>query len=127
MITVPTFNILLVEDHADTLMAYSKLLRVDGHTVFTADGYQAAIDLVKKERIDLAVCDIALWDGNGCDLLKELQKIQKLKAIAVTGFTLADEVDNYRAAGFDAVLPKPLQLAQITLLISGLQSSSQPN
>ena len=113
-------TILLVEDNLDTLDAYSRLLRMDGHIVHTADGYQAALDVAKHERLDLAVCDIGLWDGDGCALLKELQELQSLKAIAVTGSTLPDEVDDYRAAGFAAVLPKPLIHSQIALAIAEL-------
>jgi CheY-like chemotaxis protein len=112
-------SILLVEDDAPTLVASAKLLRMEGHIVHTADGYQAAIEVAGKERIDLAVCDIRLWDGSGNDLIKELQKLQPLKAIAITGFTLADEVEEYREAGFAAVLPKPLQYSQLQSAVAG--------
>jgi CheY-like chemotaxis protein len=116
-------NILLVEDDLDTLTVYSRLLRMDGHIVHTADGYRAAMDVARRERVDLAVCDIRLWDGDGCDLLGELQKLQPMKAIAVTGFALPDEVEDYRAAGFTAVLPKPLEPSQLQSAISQLSSS----
>ena len=117
-------SILLVEDHAETLASMARLLRLEGHTVHTADGYQAAVDVAKRERIDIALCDIGLWDGDGCDLLKELQGLQELKAIAVTGLTLADEVEHYREEGFAAVLPKPLDLAQLMAAITRLMSSA---
>jgi DNA-binding NtrC family response regulator len=112
--------VLVVEDQSDALMALAKLLTLDGHIVHPADGYQAALDVAKRERIDLAVCDISLWDGNGCDLLKELQKLQKLIAIAVTGFALADELFQYQRAGFAAVLPKPVDYTQLTSVIDQL-------
>jgi len=115
--------ILVVEDHIESLMILARLLKKDGHIVHTADGYQTALDVATRERIDLAVCDIALWDGNGCELLKELQKLHKLKAIAVTGFALADEVAHYRRSGFAAVLPKPLDHSQLTFAISQLVSA----
>jgi CheY-like chemotaxis protein len=113
----------VVEDNGDTLFIFAKLLRMSGYTVHTADGYQAALDVAKREKIDVAICDIALWDGDGCDLLQELQKLQPLKAIAVTGFTLADEVENYRNAGFAAVFPKPVDPSQIVAAIAQLTSS----
>jgi len=119
-------NILLVEDHLDTLKSYAKLLRMDGHVVFTADGYQAAVQVAQRERVDLAICDIGLWDGDGCKLLKELQKLQPVKAIAVTGLMLEDEVVQYRDAGFDAVFPKPLNLSNISYAIAELSNMGQP-
>ena len=107
-----------MEDHIDTLTSLARFIRSLGHHVFAADGYQAAIDLAKKERFDLAICDIALWDGNGCELLRNLRKIQDVKAIAVTGFTLTDEIEDYRAAGFSAVFQKPFSPPQIASAIS---------
>ena len=46
-------SILLVEDDLDTLRAYAKLLRRDGHIVYTADGYEAALDVAQRQRVDL--------------------------------------------------------------------------
>jgi two-component system OmpR family response regulator len=116
-------NILLVEDDNDSLNVYAKILRTSGHIVHTADGYQAALDVAHQERVDLVVCDIGLWDGDGCDLLKELQKLRPVKAIAVTGRSLADEAEDYRAAGFSAVLPKPIQNFELESAISRLSLS----
>ena len=113
-------RILLVEDHIDTLTSFARFLRSLGHHVFAADGYQSAIDLAKREPFELAVCDIALWDGNGCELLKSLRKIQDFKAIAVTAFTLTDEIEDYQAAGFSAIFQKPFNPSQISDAISRL-------
>ena len=102
---------------------FARLIRSSGHIVHTADGYQAALDVAKRERIDLVVCDIGLWDGDGCDLLGDLQKLQQLKAIALTGFTLAEEVERYRDAGFAAVLRKPLKPLELASAIAQLTSA----
>ena len=58
---------------------------------------------------------IARGDG---ELLRNLRKIQDVKAIAVTGFTLTDEIEDYRAAGFSAVFQKPFSPPQIASAIS---------
>ena len=113
-----TISILLVEDDHNTLWAYAKLLSMDGHTVYTADGYQAALNVAKTRRVDFAICDINLWDGNGCDLLKELQRLQPVKAIAVTSFASPDELQDYRDAGFANVLPKPVEGSALKSAVS---------
>jgi CheY-like chemotaxis protein len=113
-------SILLVEDDIDSLRVYAKMLTRNGYIVHTADGYQVALDVAQRERIDLVVCDISLWDGDGCDLLKELQKRQPIKAIAVTGHTLLAEAEDYRAAGFSAVLAKPIQNSELESAIAEL-------
>jgi CheY-like chemotaxis protein len=113
-------TILLVEDDIDSLQVYAKILRTSGHIVHTANGYQAALDVAQQEQVDLVVCDIGLWDGDGCDLLKELQKLRPMKAIAVTGHSLADEAEDYLEAGFTAVLPKPIQNSELESAIAEL-------
>ena len=115
--------ILLVEDNLTTLDASAKLLRKDGYIVHLAEGYQTALSVAKRERLDFAVCDINLWDGDGCDLLRELRDIQPLQAIAVTGYTLPEETEHYRDAGFAVVLHKPTPHSEIISAISLLHSA----
>jgi CheY-like chemotaxis protein len=75
------------------------------------------------ETLDLAICDINLWDGDGCDLLQELRDIQPLQAIAVTGYTLPEETEHYREAGFAVVPHKPTAHSEIISAISLLHST----
>ena len=123
MISTP-ISILLVEDNLTTLDASAKLLRKDGYIVHVAEGYQTALSVAKRERLDFAICDINLWDGDGCDLLRELRDIQPLQAIAVTGYTLPEETEHYRDAGFAVVLHKPTPHSEIISAISLLHSTS---
>lgn len=116
-------NILLVEDNPTTLAASAKLLRTDGYAVYAAEGYQTALAVAKQQRLDLAICDINLWDGDGCDLLQELQLLQPVKAIAVTGYTLPEETEHYRDAGFALVLHKPTPHSELVSAISLLRSA----
>ncbi len=118
-------HILLVEDNLTTLAAMEKLLQSDGYTVHIAEGYQTALEAAKKNRVNLAICDINLWDGNGCDLLGELRKIQPMMAIAVSGHTLPDETAHYRNAGFGVVLAKPVRSSDIASAIDLLSSASE--
>jgi CheY-like chemotaxis protein len=74
------------------------------------------------ETLDLAICDINLWDGDGCDLLQELRDIQPLQAIAVTGYTLPEETEHYREAGFAVVLHKPSAHLELPSAIALLTS-----
>ena len=118
-------NILLVEDNLTTLRALENLLKQDGYLVHVAEGYQTALAVARQNRVDVAICDINLWDGDGCELLVELQKMQSMKAIAVTGYTLPEETEHYRDAGFGVVLRKPVQHSEILSAIALLQTAPQ--
>ena len=115
-------NILIVEDNLTTLVALESALKSDGYVVHVADGYQTALEVAKLNQLDLAICDINLWDGDGCDLLIELQKLQAMKAIAVTGYTLPEETEHYRDAGFGMVLHKPVQHSQMLSAIASMNA-----
>jgi CheY-like chemotaxis protein len=122
-------NILLVEDNPATLAASARMLRTDGYTVYAVEGYQSALSVARQHRLDLAVCDINLLDGDGCELVRELQLLQPVKAIAVTGYTLPEETEHYRDAGFNVVLRKPTPYSELASAISLLGASiirSQP-
>jgi len=110
-------RILIVEDDTDGLRALAALLRFDGYEVHTADGYQSAIEIAKKEPIDLVLCDIGLWDGDGCDLFLELKRKFGLDGIAVTGFGAEDDVHRFMEAGFKSHVPKPVVFADLLHLI----------
>jgi CheY-like chemotaxis protein len=111
-------QILVVEDNLTSLEAYAKLLRGDGCVVHVAEGYQSALAIARVQALDLAICDINLWDGDGCDLLSELKLLQPIKAIAITGYSLPEETEHYRDAGFSAVLRKPVHHSEIMSAIS---------
>jgi CheY-like chemotaxis protein len=85
----------------------------------------SALQVAKGNRVDFAICDINLWDGDGCDLLTELQKLQSIKAIAVTGYTLPEETEHYRDAGFAAVLHKPVRHSEISSAIALMNAVPQ--
>src|SRR4029077_2537728 len=56
-------RILLVEDHVDTALALTRLLKLKGHDVRTASTVQAALTVFESGGVDLIVCDIGLPDG----------------------------------------------------------------
>jgi CheY-like chemotaxis protein len=66
-----SLRILLVEDHSDTLQALSRLLNHFGHDISTADDARSALDMINAKEFDVVLCDIALPDGNGYDVIAE--------------------------------------------------------
>jgi PAS domain S-box-containing protein len=107
------FSILLVEDHEPSLQILSRLLRDAGHTVHAALNQADALAAAQNQSFDLLVTDIGLPDGNGCDLLKQIQALQPLPAIALTGFGGTDDIHQTREAGFCHHLTKPVVVEEL--------------
>jgi signal transduction histidine kinase len=100
-------QILLVDDHQDTLEFMSRFLRLCGHEVATAPSYERAVALGQQQNFDLVISDIGLPDGSGYDLMHALKALSPLKGIALSGYGMKEDVDRSLAAGFSAHLTKP--------------------
>jgi CheY-like chemotaxis protein len=108
-----SLRILVVEDHSETLQALSRLLSHFGHDVSVADGAQNARSILDSKEFDVVVCDIALPDGNGYDLIAEAKRNRPVKAVAISGFAAAEDMERGRKAGFDFHLAKPVDFHEL--------------
>src|SRR5207237_9259804 len=84
-------RILVVEDHSDTLQALSRLLSHFGHEISLADGAQNALNILGSKEFDVGLCDIALLDGNGYDVIAEATPRRPDEAVAVTGCSAPED------------------------------------
>ena len=103
-------NILVVENHDDTLEALKMYLELDGHIVQTATTMQEALGVAAQHQFDLVMTDIGLPDGDGWDLMRQLRERGPVRAIAMTGYGWKEDVEKSRAVGFAAHLLKPLKV-----------------
>lgn len=108
-----SLRILLVEDSTDTLHILTRLLKAGGHSVVTADSAVAARRHWETGAFDLLISDIGLPDGNGIDLLTSLRKGAPVRAIAISGYGMEDDIARSREAGFAEHLVKPLDYARL--------------
>jgi CheY-like chemotaxis protein len=108
-------RVLLVEDHIDTARVLARLMRGTGHEVTTAHTVADAISALRAAPFDVLVSDIGLPDGTGMDLIREVRArhAPNLPAVALTGFGMEEDSLRCRAAGFEAHLTKPVNLARL--------------
>lgn len=104
-------RILVVEDHPDSLDLILYLLRMNGYiTLHAIDGGEA-IDMARRERPDLVICDVQLPTVDGYEVARQLRDHATLRAIplvAVTALSMAGDQDKVLAAGFDGYYTKPI-------------------
>lgn len=103
-------RLLLVEDHADTLRTFAKMLRREGFEVQEAATVSEALAAARSG--DLLLSDIALPDGDGCALMRHLSALG-IPGIAISGFGTAKDRERYREAGFAESLVKPVDVRQV--------------
>ena len=100
----------MVEDHQDTRNGLELFLEMLGYELRFAVNVATALDAANEE-FDVLLSDIGLPDGNGWELLRELDKRGRRPAVAIamSGFSTDQDLACSRDAGFSMHLVKPFQ------------------
>jgi CheY-like chemotaxis protein len=114
-------RLLLVEDHPDTLRAFARMLRREGFEVQEACNVSEARAAARTG--DLLLSDIALPDGDGCDLMRQLSSLG-IQGIAISGFGTAKDREKYKQAGFAESFVKPVDVKQVIGAISRVMAKT---
>ena len=113
-------KILIAEDHVDTAKVLRRILQNDGYAVTTCGSIHDAREAAAEKEFDLLISDIALPDGSGLDLMRELGETREMPGIALSGFGTEENVTASKVAGFAAHLTKPVDLVQLRETITSL-------
>jgi two-component system, chemotaxis family, CheB/CheR fusion protein len=106
-------RILLVEDHEDTSRVMCHLLRKRHYDVRSAASIGKALEILEQVPVDLLISDIALPDGSGLDLMRQLRERWPIKGIALSGHGTEIDVSRSKAAGFASHLTKPVDFHKL--------------
>ena len=112
-----SLRILVVEDHSETQQALSRLLSHFGHEISVADGAQNAMNMIDSKDFDVVLCDIALPDGSGYDVIAEAKRKRPVKGVALSGFAATEDIERGREAGFDFHLAKPVDFYELRTVL----------
>ena len=119
-------KILIVEDDQDLREITTRSLEKERYVVSQAPDYRTALQKVEDYDYDCILLDIMLPDGNGLDLLKELQALGKRTNVIILSAkdSLEDKVAGLDL-GADDYLPKPYHLAELHARLKSLFRRSQ--
>ena len=98
-------KILLVENHEDTLIYLTMYLERQGHDVLGVRDMSSALKATSTFHSDVLISDIMLPDGDGWQLLRQMER--KPFGIAMSGFGAASDHEKSYAAGYKYHLTKP--------------------
>jgi len=118
-------NVLIVEDSPDTLVLMSKIFEREGATVATAASAAEALHQASVKRPNIIVSDIGMPETDGYQLLEQLRILPGLgevPAIAISGYASEEDRERALAAGYLALVPKPIDVDVLFGLIQELKS-----
>ncbi len=104
-------KILLVEDNAVNQLTIGGMLKKGGYTHEKANNGQEAVELCEKEDFDVILmdCHMPVLDGYGAtEAIKQQQRHQNTKIIALTAGAIGNDRDRCFEAGMDDYLTKPI-------------------
>ncbi|HEU4612907.1 MAG TPA: ATP-binding protein [Kofleriaceae bacterium] len=120
---VRALRVLVVDDNIDAATTLGELLKVLGHLPIVAHDGPSALALAREEVPQVALVDLGLPVLDGYELvarLRGLPGLQRLPAVAVTGYGQASDRARSRAAGFDRHVVKPVGLDDLRTLLASL-------
>ncbi len=103
-------RLLVVDDDAMNREMMARRLARSGFNVTTAENGRVALDLLKKQEVDLVLLDIIMPELNGFHTLEFIKADPKLRHLPVIMLTALDEVDSTVRcieAGAEDYVPKP--------------------
>jgi CheY-like chemotaxis protein len=112
--------ILIVDDYPDALDVWDLYLRASGFEVLRAEDGPTALRCATEQLPDLVVMDLELPGLSGCEVARALrdgQGTRHIPLIASTGHSLPAKLDEARRSGFDLVLIKPCDPAELVAQI----------
>ena len=116
-------KILLVDDEPDMLTVNSGLLKSCGYKAFLAkDGYEA-LEIIKKNQVDLIILDLMLPKIDGyliCGMLKRDVRYSSIPIIIVSARNDEQDKKKAKAVGADDYIAKPFDPEKILSLVSSL-------
>ena len=107
-------NILLVEDNTTIIKGIKYSFEVNNYTVVAKSSVKEATNyLSKNERVDLAILDIALPDGNGIRLYENEIKTRGIPAIFLTAKDDEETVVKGLNIGAEDYITKPFSIKEL--------------
>ncbi len=116
-------DVLLVEDDRDAREALTMMLRHTGATVRAAASAREALRALADRHPNIVVSDLSMPDEDGFSLLRRIRALDgngSVPAVALTGYTRAEDRTRALAAGFAAHLAKPVDADALLEVIAKL-------
>jgi signal transduction histidine kinase/ActR/RegA family two-component response regulator len=121
---VPRLDVLLVEDEAVNRRLMSLLLEREGHRVTAATTGERAVELASTNRFDVVLMDLRLPRMDGLEAMRQIAGLPDAPPVLAMSAhaALADHAE-LLAAGFRAVLPKPVDLGRLRASLAMLSKT----
>src|ERR1051326_5546730 len=113
-------KILVIEDEPEMRRNITALLRYKGYQPIAAENGRLGVEMARREKPDLILCDVMMPELDGYGVLQALQQDPELALIPFIFLTAKGEKDDLRSGmdlGADDYLTKPVANADLVRAI----------
>ena len=108
---------LIVDDDTDTRDFLSEVARAEGFSVAAADTLRSARAQLTRRHPDVLLADLQLPDGNGMELIDDLDRAIETEIIVVTGHASVGTAVEALRAGATDYLTKPIEVERLANIL----------
>jgi PAS domain S-box-containing protein len=122
-------EILLVEDKPMNQRLAKVLLEKKGHTVFTANDGEEALEKLKSQHFDLILMDIHMPKMDGLEAAARIrdwdeEAVRDIPIIAMTAYAMKEDRKKCLQAGMDYYLAKPINREELYYALDKVMENS---
>ena len=110
-------KVLIVEDDTDIVELLRLYLESSNYIISAASDGLMALDILKKEKIDIALVDIMMPKMDGYTLIKEIRKISNIPIIIISAKTTDTDKVLGLKIGADAYITKPFNPLEVVAYV----------
>ena len=111
-------RVLVVDDEKDFSYTMEYWLKSKGYQVFIANNGSEAMDIIKKEPLDIIFLDLHMPVMDGLESLKNIRQLNKdIPVVLITAYTSDEKVTEAEKYGISGLFYKYKDLTESTNLI----------
>jgi len=116
---MPDVRILVVDDEKSMREFLAIMLRKEGYEVIVADGGESALDVLRREQVDLIVTDVRMPRTDGLAVLKAAKDLSpNTVVLVITAFASTETAVEAMKLGAYDYITKPFKLDEIKLIVA---------
>ena len=112
--------VLVVEDNERNMKLLRDVLAASGYRTLEATTGSLAVELAQRHIPDVVLMDVQLPDLDGVEALRRIRSDARtayVPVVAVTAQAMDGDRERCLGAGFDAYLPKPVDVRELLALV----------
>ena len=124
-----SLKVLLAEDIPENQVVAVALLEKQGHSVSVASNGREALELLKRQTVDLILMDIQMLEMGGVEATAAIREKERatgghIPIIALTAHAMKGDREKYLRAGMDGYVSKPIRRQELFDAIEQLTSET---